>query len=121
MTVSFRNTQEYKDFTLERLYGTLKTYELELEQGEEIEKVQKKSGSVALVAGIEEAEDMKMKGTAKATPNSDVCEGRAKSSKGKGKMYEEDESSNQEDMDELDEHLAFLSRKFSKLKFKNKS
>ena len=44
MTVSLRNTQEYKDFTLERLYGTLKTYELEMEQDEEIEKGQKKNG-----------------------------------------------------------------------------
>ncbi|KAK1379249.1 hypothetical protein POM88_025993 [Heracleum sosnowskyi] len=33
-------------------------------------------------------------------------------------MTEESEPSNQEEMDELDEHLAFLSRKFSKLKFK---
>ena len=28
MTVSLRNSQDYKDFTLERLYGILKTYEL---------------------------------------------------------------------------------------------
>ncbi|KAK1369365.1 CCHC-type domain-containing protein [Heracleum sosnowskyi] len=33
-------------------------------------------------------------------------------------MIEESEPSNQDEMDELDEHLAFLSRKFSKLKFK---
>ncbi|KAK1389761.1 hypothetical protein POM88_017939 [Heracleum sosnowskyi] len=33
-------------------------------------------------------------------------------------MIEESEPSNQDVMDELDEHLAFLSRKFSKLKFK---
>lgn len=50
MTVSLRNTQEYKDFTLERLCGTLKTYELEIEHDEEIEKVQKKTGSFTLVA-----------------------------------------------------------------------
>ncbi|KAK1369380.1 hypothetical protein POM88_035472 [Heracleum sosnowskyi] len=36
MTVYLRNTQEYKNFTLERLYGTLKTYEMEIEQDEEI-------------------------------------------------------------------------------------
>ncbi|KAK1388366.1 hypothetical protein POM88_016544 [Heracleum sosnowskyi] len=58
------------------------------------------------------------KETAKATPNSDFCEGRGESRKGKGKMYEEGESSNQDEMDEPGEHLAFLSRRFSKLKFK---
>jgi len=30
MTVSLRNSQDYKDFTLERLYGILKTYELDV-------------------------------------------------------------------------------------------
>ncbi|KAL8119214.1 hypothetical protein AgCh_016651 [Apium graveolens] len=30
MTVSLRNSQDYKEFTLERLYGVLKTYELEI-------------------------------------------------------------------------------------------
>ena len=43
MTVSLRNTQEFKDYTLERLYGTLKTYELEMEQDEEIERVKRKA------------------------------------------------------------------------------
>ena len=117
MTVYLRNTQEYKDFTLERLYGTLKTYELEMEQDEEIEKVQKKNRSVALVASVEKAEDVKEEVVA-ATPSQSACEGRAESRKCKGKMIEESEPSNQEEMDELDEHLAFLSRKFSKLKFK---
>ncbi|KAK1403155.1 hypothetical protein POM88_002760 [Heracleum sosnowskyi] len=117
MTVSLRNTQEYKDFTLERLYGTLKIYELEMEQDEEIEKVQKKTGSVALVASGEKAEDMKEE-AAETTPSQSAYEGRAKSRKFKGKMIEESEPSNQDEMDELDEHLAFLSRKFSKLKFK---
>ena len=42
MTVSLRNTQKYKEYTLERLYGSLKTHELEMEQDEEIEKCQKK-------------------------------------------------------------------------------
>ncbi|KAL8100011.1 hypothetical protein AgCh_032320 [Apium graveolens] len=50
MTVSFRNSQEYKDFTLERLFGILKTYELEMEQDEKLEKGRKKGGSIALVA-----------------------------------------------------------------------
>ncbi|KAK1396952.1 hypothetical protein POM88_006815 [Heracleum sosnowskyi] len=117
MTVSLRNTQEYKDYTLERLYGTLKTYELEIEQDEEIEKVQKKIGSVALVASVKKVEDMKEE-VAEDTPSQSACEGRAESRKCKGKMIEESEPINQEEMDELDDHLAFLSRKFSKLKFK---
>ena len=49
MTVSLRNSQDHKNFTLERLYGILKTYELELEQDEQIEKGRKKGGSIALV------------------------------------------------------------------------
>ncbi|KAK1373969.1 hypothetical protein POM88_030162 [Heracleum sosnowskyi] len=84
---------------------------------EEIEKVQKKTGFVALVASVEKAEDMKEE-AAETTPSQSACEGRAESRKCKGKMIEESEPSNQEEMDELDEHLAFLSRKFSKLKFK---
>ncbi|KAK1357211.1 hypothetical protein POM88_050467 [Heracleum sosnowskyi] len=55
---------------------------------------------------------------AEATPSQSACEGRAESRKCKGKMIEESEPINQEEMDELDDHLAFLSRKFSKLKFK---
>ena len=34
MTVSLRNSQDYKEFTLKRLYGILTTYELEIEQDE---------------------------------------------------------------------------------------
>ena len=44
MTVSLRNSQDYKDFTLERLYGILKTYELEMEQDELLKKVERKVG-----------------------------------------------------------------------------
>ena len=42
MTFSLRNSQEYKEFTLERLYGILKTYELEIEQDERMERGKKK-------------------------------------------------------------------------------
>ncbi|KAK1389760.1 hypothetical protein POM88_017938 [Heracleum sosnowskyi] len=80
MTVFLRNTQEYKDFTLERLYGTLKIYELEIEQDEEIEKVQKKTGSVALVASVEKTEDMKEE-AAEAIPSPSACESRTESRK----------------------------------------
>ena len=55
MTVSLKNTQEFKDYTLERLHGTLKTYMLEMEQDEEIERGQKKGNSfVDLVASNED-------------------------------------------------------------------
>ncbi|KAK1369557.1 hypothetical protein POM88_035649 [Heracleum sosnowskyi] len=98
MTISLRNTQEYKDFTLERLYGTLKTYELEMEQDEEIEKVQKKIGSVALVASVNKADDMKEE-TAEATPSRSACEGRTESRKCKGKMIEENGNDSEEDIE----------------------
>ena len=42
MTVSLRNSQDYKKFTLDRLYGILKTYELEIEQDEKLEKERKR-------------------------------------------------------------------------------
>ena len=55
MTVSLRNTQEFKDYNLERFYASLKTYELEMEQDEEIEKCQKKGNqSVTLVVSNED-------------------------------------------------------------------
>ena len=47
-----------------------------------------------------------------------VYEGKSNLIKGKGKADDEEESSNQDDLDEIDEYLAFLSRRFSKLKFK---
>ncbi|KAK1384154.1 hypothetical protein POM88_021889 [Heracleum sosnowskyi] len=120
MTVSLRNTQEYKDYTLERLYGTLKTYELEMEQDEEIEKVHKKGGSIALIASVNQLEDDNEE-AAKATTSRASC--RSDVSKGKGKMTEEEEPepANLDDLDEIDEHIAFLSRKFSKFKFKRNS
>jgi len=42
-----------------------------------------------------------------------VCE-----NKGKGMVAETEDHLSQDDMDDIDEHLAFLSRRFSKLKFK---
>ena len=71
---------------------------------------------MALVAHKQE-DDVK-EVSAKATPSKDTYEGRTKAIKGKGKMIEDDDSSTQDELDDLDEHLAFLTRKFSKLKFK---
>ena len=56
MTVSLRHSYEFKDYNLEKLYGVLKTYELEIQQDEEIEKGQRKDKLVALVAKNKEEE-----------------------------------------------------------------
>ena len=112
MTVSLRNTQEFKDYTLERLYGTLKTYELETEQDEEIEKSQKKgNSSVALVASGED--EVKDKGKAQTVKL--VKEESSGSRKAKWKIIKEADSD--EDNDGIDEHLVSLSKRYSKLKF----
>ena len=110
MTISLRNSQDYKEFTLERLYGILKTYELEIEQDERMEKGRKKGGSITLVAELEKEKEMKVQAI---ESTSKVCE-----SKGKGLVVENKEKMIQDEMDDIDEHLAFLSRRFSKLKFK---
>ncbi|XP_063935540.1 uncharacterized protein LOC135147084 [Daucus carota subsp. sativus] len=116
MTVYVRNTQEFKDYTLERLYGTLKTYELEMEQDDEIEKNQKKGNSfVALVASGEVSVKDKGKSQVKEIEKL-VKEDSSESRKRKAKVKEEADSG--EESDGIDEHLAFLSRRFSKLKFK---
>ncbi|KAL8100422.1 hypothetical protein AgCh_032618 [Apium graveolens] len=60
MTVSLRNSQDYKEFTLERLYCILKTYELEIEQDERMERGKKKIGSIALVSELEKEKETKM-------------------------------------------------------------
>ena len=51
-------------------------------------------------------------------PNKAVCEGKAELSKGKEKMEVEEDINTQKELDEIYEHLAFLSRRFSMLKFK---
>ncbi|KAL8118058.1 hypothetical protein AgCh_015817 [Apium graveolens] len=110
MIVSLRNSQDYKEFTLERLYGILKTYELEIEQDERMERGKKKGGSIALVADLEKEKEVKMEAV---ESTSKACE-----SKGKGLAAENKDSLSQDDMEDIDEHLAFLSRRFAKLKFK---
>ena len=91
MTVALRHSHDYHEYNLEKLYGVLKTYELELEQDEEMEKGQRKDKSVALVA--QKQEDTVKVVPAKATPSKDTCKGRSEASKGKGKMTEDDDSS----------------------------
>ena len=50
MIVSLRHSHKFKYYTLEKLYGVLRTYELEIQQDEEIEKGLRKDKSIALVA-----------------------------------------------------------------------
>ena len=51
-------------------------------------------------------------------PSRNAGEGKLKAGKGKGKAETEDESMHQEYLDDIYEYIAFLSRRFSKLKFK---
>lgn len=118
ITMSMRNTQEYREYSLERLYGILKTYELEMEQDDEIEKIQRKGGSATLMASVKEVQSEDEETPTKAAPNPRVCEGRTEPNKGKGVMTEEPDEEDANDDSDVDEHLAFLSRKFSKLRFK---
>ncbi|KAL8148605.1 hypothetical protein AgCh_005820 [Apium graveolens] len=115
MTVSLRNSQDYKDFTLERLYGILKTYELEMEQDEMLEKGKRKGGSIALVA---ENERIEARNEEKTMPSLKIGTSKSESSKGKEQAAEVEENSSQDDSDDVDEHLTFLSRRFAKMKFK---
>ena len=119
MTVSLRNSQEYKSFTLDRLYGVLKTYELEMEQDEELEKGQKKGTSVALVASNSEMHNDRALEELRTTPRAEKCGcSMEASSKGKSKAIKDEETSTEDELEELDEHMAFLAKRFSKLKFK---
>ncbi|XP_063945970.1 uncharacterized protein LOC135151450 [Daucus carota subsp. sativus] len=120
MTVALRQAQNFNEYFLDKLYGILKTYELEIQQDEELEKNSKREKTVALVAEKEEEEEKALKFViaGKASSNS-ACEGKKDDGKKKAKIIEKDEeSSAQDELDDLDEHLAFLARKFSKLKFK---
>ena len=65
-----------------------------------------------MVAEQEREKEIKVEAVESA-PNPRVCEG-----KGKGLVAEHEDHLSQDDMDDIDEHLAFLSRRFSKLKFK---
>ena len=106
--------------TLKSLYGVLKTYELEIQQDDEIERSQRKEKTVALVAKdkeIKKAVSSEEEAVSEA-PIRDAGEGKVEARKGKGKAEIEDESMHQDDLDDIDEYLAFLSRRFSKLKFK---
>ena len=90
MTVSHRHSHEFKDYNLEKLYGVLKTYELELQQDEKIEKGQRKDKSVALVAKNKEEETSEVVVT--EAPSKIAGKNRQEAGKGKGKADIEEES-----------------------------
>ena len=118
MTVSLRHSHEFKEYTLEKLYGVLRTYELEIQQDEEIEKSQKKKKSVALVVQDKDENKVQVENKSGTTNTyKSICEEEGEVSKGKLKM-EGTEDLTKEELEEIDEHLAFLSKRFSKLKFK---
>ncbi|KAL8148987.1 hypothetical protein AgCh_006119 [Apium graveolens] len=102
----------FNDVDGDILYGILKTYELQIEQDEKLENGRKKGGSIALVTEQEKEKEIKVEAVESAL-NPKVFEG-----KGKGLVAEHEEHFSQDDMDDIDEHLAFLSRRFSKIKFK---
>ncbi|KAL8107855.1 hypothetical protein AgCh_024312 [Apium graveolens] len=101
MTVSLRNSQDYKNFTHERLYGILKTYELEIEQDGLLEKGKRKGGSVALVADNEKIE---ARNEEKTMPSLKIGTSKSESSKGKEQVAEDEDNSSQDDSDDVDEH-----------------
>ena len=53
-------SHEFMDYNLEKLFGVLNTYELEIQQDEEIKKGQRKDKSVALVAKNKEEETIEV-------------------------------------------------------------
>ena len=116
MIVSLKPSHEFKDYNLEKSYGVLKIYELEIQQDEEIEKGQMKDKSVALAAKTKE--EKIGEGVVVEAPSRIAGENKQDAGKGKSKEESEDELVHQENLDDIDEYLAFMSRRFSKLKFK---
>ncbi|KAL8124675.1 hypothetical protein AgCh_012359 [Apium graveolens] len=82
-----------------------------LENGER-KKERKKGGSIVLVDELEKEKEMNIEAV---ESTSKVYE-----NKGKGLVAENEDSVSQDDINDIDEHLAFISRRFSKLKFKKK-
>ena len=120
MIVSLKHSHEFKDYNLKKLYGVLKTYELEIQQNDEIERTQRKEKTISLVAKVKEIKKFvsSEEEAVSEAPRRNDSEGKLEVGKGKGKAETEDEPMHQEDLNDIDEYLAFLSRRFSKLKFK---
>ena len=96
MIVALRQPRNFNEYSLDKLYGILKTYELEIQQDEELEKSSKKEKTVALVAEKEEEEEKALKSVAK-TSNNTTGEGKNEAGKNKGKAIEESEEPTAQD------------------------
>ena len=96
MTVVIRQAQNFNEYSLDKLYGILKTYELEIQQDEELEKNSKKEKTVALVAEKEEEGEKTLNSVVKNSSNN-TGEGKNEAGKNKGKMIEENKESSVQD------------------------
>ncbi|KAL8134396.1 hypothetical protein AgCh_009430 [Apium graveolens] len=85
------------------------------EQDELLEKGKRKGGTVALVA---DCEKMEARNEEKTMPSLKVGTSKSESSKGKEQVAEDEDNSSQDESDDIEEHLAFLSRRFTKMKFR---
>ena len=90
MTVALRQAQNFNENSLDKIYGILQTYELEIQQDEELEKNSKKEKTMALVAEKKEEEEKALKSVvAGKASSSTACEGKNEAGKNKGKIIEE--------------------------------
>ena len=86
MTVALRQAQNYNEYSFDKLYGILKTYDLEIQRDEELEKSSKKEKTVALVAEKEEEEEKALKFViAGKASSSNALEGKNEAGKTKAK------------------------------------
>lgn len=69
-----------------------------------------------MIADLSEKYDEVKAEIAKATPNMNVCYGKNETIKGKEKIEDEDDSSTQDELKDLDNHLAFFVKKILKFK-----
>ena len=83
MTVSLKHSHKFKDYNHDKQYRVMKTYELEIQQDEEIEKSQRKDKDSG-PCRKEQGRQM-MRKLFQVHQEMHVCEGKSKLSKGKRK------------------------------------
>ncbi|XP_063942649.1 uncharacterized protein LOC135150316 [Daucus carota subsp. sativus] len=109
--------EQVRENKMQLLIQQYESFHFKAGENEEIEKSQRKGHSfVALVASLDNSVKDKGKSQVEETEKLGKEES-TESSKGKRKAKYATDSG--EESDGIDEHLAFLSRRFSKLKFKN--
>ena len=92
MIVALRQAQNFNKHTQDKLYGIVKTYELDIQQ--EIAKGSRKKKTMALIAEkADEQGNVQKTVTTKATPSMEAFGGRADAGKEIGKLVEEDDES----------------------------